>query len=290
MAAMCLALLWAGLGAAASAGPQAPRAGGRVPGQVIVRWREGVPQMEAEELLAASGARILREVKDANLALVAVPEEEQDRLLRTLADDPRVAYAEPNHWLYACGVPNDPHWNRQWNMTQIQAPGAWDVVTGTQQVVIALVDTGVDQDHPEFAGRVLPGYDYVNGDADPEDDNGHGTHAAGIALARGNNALGVAGVNWNARLLPLKVLDATGRGTYFDTVSAIYYATNQGARIVSLSLGGSDPSQSLHDAVVHATQSGALVFAAVGNDGGPVLYPAAYEEAIAVAATSPWDE
>ena len=285
----CLGLLWAGL---AAAGVQAapPPPGGLVPGQVIVKWQEGVEAASAEGFLSERGARVLKQVEGQGLALVSVPPGQEEAFLQAVAGDPRVAYAEPNRWLYACGVPNDPSWPSQWNMVLIQAPAAWDVVTGTAQVVIAFVDTGLNQSHPEFAGRVLPGYDYVNGDTDPEDDNGHGTHAAGIALAQGNNGRGVAGVNWNARILPLKVLDASGRGTYFDTVSAIYFATNQGARILNLSLGGPDPSPSLYEAVRYAVQNGALVFAAAGNDGGAVLYPAAYDEAIAVAATNAWDE
>lgn len=287
---VCFGLLWAGLAAAGVRAATPPAPEGRVPGQVIVRWREGVEAMAAEALLVEQGARVLKQVEEQGLSLVTVPLGREEAFLRAVAGDPRVAYAEPNRWLHACGVPDDPYWTSQWNMVLIQAPAAWDVVTGTAQVVIAFVDTGLNQSHPEFVGRVLPGYDYVNGDTDPEDDNGHGTHAAGIALAQGNNGRGVAGVNWNARILPLKVLDASGRGTYFDTVSAIYFATNQGARILNLSLGGPDPSQSLYDAVRYAAQSGALVFAAVGNDGGAVLYPAAYDEAIAVAATNAWDE
>jgi len=287
---LSLALIWMALAQTTVAGPTSPLSGEYVPGEVIVRWEEGVEGAEAETLISEAGLYLLEELEGAGLARLAVPEGQEGEFIQRLSQDPRVAYAEPNYLVHACGIPNDPHWSYQWNMPIVHAPAAWDITTGTSQVVVAFIDTGIDQGHLEFAGRVLPGYDYVNGDTDPEDDNGHGTHAAGIASAQGNNGLGVAGMNWGLRILPLKVLDQDGNGTYSDMVNAIYYATNQGARILNLSLGGPEPSQSLYGAVIYATRAGALVFAAAGNQGGSVLYPAAYAEAIAVAATDHQDE
>ncbi|MGQ9584727.1 MAG: S8 family peptidase [Anaerolineae bacterium] len=283
---LLLALMWA---VGVTAAPSVP--GKYVPGEILVKWREEAGSAAGKALLSEAGLYLLEELEEAQLARVAVPVGEEEETIQRLSQDPRVAYAEPNYLAHACGAPNDPYWVHQWNMVQVQAPGAWDFVTGTAQVVVALIDTGVDQDHPDLAGRILPGWDYFNGDSDPEDDNGHGTHVAGIAAARGNNGRGVAGVNWELRLLPLKVLDQYGQNaTYYNIASAIYYALNQGARVLNLSLGGAEDSTTLHEAVTYAANTGALVIAAAGNQGGQVLYPAAYPEAIAVAATNYWDQ
>lgn len=148
--------------------------------------------------------------------------------------------------------------------------------------MIAVVDTGVTAT-PDLAGRVLPGHDFVNNDADPRDDSGHGTMAAEVAAAAGYNKTGIAGVCWSCRILPVKVLGKDGSGSYSDIAEGIRYAADQGANVINLSLSGTDDSQLLRDAVAYAAGKGSLVLAAAGNDGSSVPhFPAAIPSVIAV--------
>jgi thermitase len=204
-----------------------------------------------------------------------------------LKTHPGVMYAEPNYYAYASDViPNDPGWVYQYNMVAIHAPAGWDWTTGSGWVNIAILDTGVDLYHPDLMYKNLPGWDFVNNDSIPQDDNGHGTHVAGIAAASSNNGIGVAGVNWGANILPVKVLNSSGGGTYANVAAGITWATDHGAQVINLSLGGSFPSLVLENAVNYAYDRGVILVAATGNAGvGSVLYPAAYPPVIAVAAT-----
>ncbi|GIW12168.1 MAG: hypothetical protein KatS3mg061_3225 [Dehalococcoidia bacterium] len=183
--------------------------------------------------------------------------------------------------------PNDPAFQagQQYGLSRIRAPEGWGYSTGSESIIIAIVDTGVDLSHPDLASKILPGYDFVNADLTPQDDHGHGTHVAGIAAAITNNGLGIAGVSWGARVLPVKVLDARGSGYTSDVAAGIVWAADRGARVINLSLGG-PASTTLQEAVNYAVGKGALVVAAAGNSGNSTPnYPGAYPAAISVAAT-----
>jgi subtilisin family serine protease len=154
--------------------------------------------------------------------------------------------------------------------------------------VIAVLDTGVDMAHPDLAAKIVsPGHDFANDDEDATDDHWHGTHVAGIAAADTNNSTGVAGVAWNCRILPVKVVDATGSGWYSWIIDGIVWATDHGADVINLSLGDVVDDQFLKDACKYAHDRGVVVVASAGNDGTEgVFYPAAYDEyVLAVAAT-----
>ena len=154
---------------------------------------------------------------------------------------------------------------------------------------MAVVDTGVSP-LPDLAGRILPGHDFVHGTGNAADDNGHGTMAAGVIAAAGNNRTGVAGICWNCRILPVKVLDARGSGSYVNIAAGIRYAADRGAQIISLSLGGPDDSQLLRAAVAYAAGKGALVIAAAGNKGSSAPhFPAAIPPVLAVGAVTSTD-
>jgi hypothetical protein len=193
----------------------------------------------------------------------------------------------------AAVTPNDPYYGAyQWNMEKINAPQAWGQSDGSGQT-IAVLDSGVDLTHPDLVAKLVTGYDFVNDDSDPSDDEGHGTHVAGIAAAATNNGIGVAGTGWGARIMPIKVLDATGLGFQSDIASGVEWAADQGARILNLSLGGPTPSTAIKDAIDYAHGKGALVVASSGNsfdEGNPVIYPAAYNYVLAVAATDNLDQ
>ena len=225
-----------------------------------------------------------------------------------LARLPEIEYAEPNERNWATRTPNDPTYPSQWahqNRGQAVAVNgdtvgtsdcdldtnqAWNIQTGIYSVLIAVLDTGIDRSHPEFSGRVLAGWDFINNDSDPDDDNGHGTACAGIASARGDNGQGVAGVAWECSILPVKVL-ASNAGGDTDVLSAgIQFAADMGAKVLSISVGGGD-TQTLQEAVNYAYSADCVLIAAAGNDNTtPVSYPAAYDNVIAVGALSPCNE
>jgi thermitase len=153
-------------------------------------------------------------------------------------------------------------------------------------VWIAIVDTGVQYDHPDLSGKVYLGYNFVDGNWDPYDLNGHGTHCAGIAAAVTDNGIGIAGMAPNASILAVKVLDANGSGTLDNVASGIEYAADAGANVISLSLGGPSGSTTLQNAVDYAWNKGAVLVAAAGNNGSSApTYPAYYSNVISVAAT-----
>jgi len=184
--------------------------------------------------------------------------------------------------------PDDTYYEAlQWDMQISNFESAWARSTGTG-VTIAIVDTGVDLNHPELQPNLVSGWDFGNNDAVPQDVDGHGTHVAGVAAAVGNNGQGIAGAAWNAKIMPLKVFpDGSNTASDAAIASAIQYAADQGARIIHVSIGSPDDSQVLRDAVAYARNKGAMVIAAAGNeylDGNPAIYPAALPDVIAVAA------
>ncbi len=210
----------------------------------------------------------------------------RDASIRAIAALPGVRYVEENARVSSGEVSCDPYYADQWHLPRIGAARAWDASTGDPGVVVAVVDTGVDAEHQELAGRVLKGYDFVEGDSDTSDANGHGTHVAGIAAASGDNGVGVAGVAWRASILPVKVLDESGYGYYSDVIAGIRYAADQGADVINLSLGGSACSLALQEAVDYAHGRGSIVVAAAGNEGLDSLsYPAACQYVIGVGAS-----
>ena len=313
-------------------------------GQILVRYvpqaRQADAQLRGETPLSAPGqdsawaelshllntaaqgqVRILGHIPQLGVMLLQVPADAEPSTAAELARQPAVRYVEPNYRAYALETPNDAEWSKQWALTKINAPQAWDIVH-SQAMVIAVVDTGTYLQHPDLinvlwtnAGEIpdngcdddgngkvddVHGWHFyqncTTGSCGPDenrlvdDGNGHGTHVTGIAVAETNNAAGVAGVSWGARAMIVKVLDESGDGYYYDIAAGIVYAADNGAKVINLSLGGQSSSQLLQDAVNYAYGKGALVVAATGNSGGAVLYPAACQNVMAVAATDTNDQ
>lgn len=206
------------------------------------------------------------------------------RLKQALSSLSSAAFVEDDHVVRIFTTPNDPRYGEQWHLPSVSAPQAWDVTTGSSTITIGVVDTGVDYTHPDLKDKCVAGYNFVDRSSDPMDDNGHGTHVAGIAAAVGNNSVGVAGVDWKARILPVKVLDSQGSGYDSDVAAGIRYAADHGAKVINLSLGSPDYSYTLAEAVRYAYNLGAVIVAASGNSGSSVNYPAAFDEVIAVGA------
>lgn len=183
----------------------------------------------------------------------------------------------------------DPLEDQQWYLSRMDMPQVWsEHGTGTSGVTVAVLDTGVDYTHPDLAGRVIKGADYVDRDYEPLDEHGHGTHVAGIIAAGLNNAIGVAGVAPNVHILAVRVLDKNGSGNLFNIAKGIAYAANQGAKVINLSLG-SPPGGSIMKTLAnflakYAEYKGALIVAAAGNSGGAIGYPAAASHFLSVGA------
>jgi thermitase len=247
----------------------------------VMRWVS-----HSREPVSPLGASVLRLDR-------AMDAESIRDLLLTL---PGVRYVERNYLVFAC---NDPMLSQQWGLTRIQAAQAWGIAAPQRTVYLAIIDTGVDANHPDLSQRVrrysngtVYGYNTQLNNANTNDFHGHGTHCAGIAAAHTGNGVGVAGVAGAApvQIMPVKVLNDQGFGTMSDVARGITWAADNGAHVLSLSLGGNAGTQQLADAVNYAWNRGCLVVAAAGNNGSNApFYPAAYENALAVAASDPND-
>lgn len=222
--------------------------------------------------------------------------------------DDDVEYAEPNYIAHALMVPNDPYYPYQWHFNNavyggIHTESAWNASNGSG-VVAAVIDTGVAYENyqpnrrekyyraPDLAQTsFVPGYDFVNSDSHPNDDNSHGTHVTGTIAQSTNNSLGVAGVAFGASIMPVKVLGKDGSGTYADVADGIRWAADHGAKVINLSLGGPSPATYLEEALAYAYNNGVTIVAAAGNDGANVIsYPAAYDQYVIAVGATRYDE
>lgn len=290
---------------ACSAGPRhdkRTRAGdetaGRVPGRVVVDFRDGTSAEELAERAASWGVSVRFNSVEGPRDGVALIDgvEDVDALLHTIRQSPDVELAEPLLTYQAqAWSPNDPLYPKQWNLRLIGMPEAWEMSHG-KGVTVAVLDTGIAYETsgpfvrvPDLQGvRFAPGYDFVHDGEHPNDDNGHGTHVAGTIAQATNNGEGVAGIAFEATLMPIKVLDAAGTGNSADIADGIRWAVDHGAQVLNLSLGGFGYSRVIENAVAYARRHGAVVVAAAGNHGaGTVAYPAAYAGAVGVGAVGP---
>lgn len=263
------------------------------PDEVLVRFAEDASPAQQRSALSAAGTVSGDAIEGTDFVVVPTDGRDPVELVAQLDADPRVAEVQLNYVRTADGWTDDPLLEIAWPyFSTTRLPRAWDLANGTG-TVIAVVDTGVDATHEDLTGRVLAGYDFVNGDANPADDNWHGTAVAGTAAARGNNGIGIVGAAWNASVLPVKVLNAKGQGDDADVAAGITYAADHGADIINLSLGGVDESPALLSAIEYAVSHGSVVVAAAGNAGSDAPhYPAAYapqvDGLLAVGATDDW--
>lgn len=203
-----------------------------------------------------------------------------------LNDQPSVEYAEPNRSRKAFITPNDSYFKYQYGSKLIHGPAGWDTERGESNLVtIAIVDTGVDLTHPDLSSKIVQGTDTINNDNNPSDDHGHGTHIAGISAAMTNNSRGVAGISWGAKIMPVKVLDEESSGTDTTVSEGIIWASDHGAKVINMSLGGYFYSQTMQDATDYALSKGVIVLAAAGNEGtDDILYPAGNKNVLGIGA------
>jgi hypothetical protein len=235
-------------------------------------------------------------------------------ILTAYQNSPYVEYAEPDYYVRLCLIPNDPNYPQQWALSKIDAPPAWDIHTGSHDVVVAVIDTGVDYTHPDLQGNIwvnelelngctgvdddengyiddIYGYDFAYDDCEPQDDSGHGTHIAGIIAAKGNNNTNVSGICWNARIMAVKAKITYTLGPASLISEAIYYAVSNGADVLSCSWSMDPPSNLLYDSFQYAYSQGVVAVAAAGNqNSNNVIYPAGYSTVISVGASTQSDQ
>ncbi len=297
---------------------QAEFKGAFVAGEYIVKMKDGVGAFSAQNMntmMAPLSAKVKSQVSQKHRTMVV----QQSMLVRPeaaiaqLQQLPNVELVEPNYIYQASALPNDSRLSDLWGLVNqskssggvdIDAEDAWGISTGSRNVVVAVIDTGVNYRHPDLRNNMwvnsaeangqpgvdddgngfvddIHGYDFANKDGDPMDDNDHGSHCAGSIGAEGDNGIGVVGVNWKVRIMALKFLTGSGGGTLEDALKSIDYATQMGVDVMSNSWGGGGESQTLREAIERAEQAGILFVAAAGNaasnnDAQP-SYPASYD-------------
>jgi subtilisin family serine protease len=258
------------------------------PERLLVRFKPGAPASVIAEAHARVGAREIRSIPRLGVRVVQLPPgRDANQVAKAYSRSSWVEFAEADEIVAADLVPNDPLYTGQWGLPAVSAPQAWDVTSGSSGVVIAVLDTGMDMSHPDLTRRAIPGYDFVNRDADASDDHGHGTLVAGIAGADTNNAAGVAGVDWAAKIMPVKVLDASGSGYMSTVAEGIVWAADRGAAVINMSLSGATGTSTLKSACDYAYAKGVVLVAAAGNEGTDApRYPAAYDSVISVGSLS----
>ena len=288
-------------------------------GEVLVKFKERTSKETIASLLASRGLSVKEHLRGIEVDLLAVPTGEEWDTAKALEANPAVEYAEPNYLVYGheplgeasaaeglaspladgrtglSAALNDPYYPDQWNLNNIgqtggsidadvDAPEAWGINPGSE-VTVAMIGTGVDLTHPDLDANIVAGYDFINDDDDPSDDNGRGTFQAGIVAAESNNGEGVAGVSWGARIMPLKALGSGGIGTVSSLSSAIAYAADHGVPVTYIGGSTTGYSQTLRDVVYYAYLRDSLLIAPTYHP-----YPAAFSHVLGVAATDHNDD
>jgi subtilisin family serine protease len=257
-----------------------------VPGRLLAGHRDGSDPAVRDRVLKLHGATVRRQVPELGFTVIDVAEESSEAVLASLTRSGLFSYVERDAYAHTAAVPNDPSYGSQWHLPKIQGPEAWSLTTGSSSIVVAIIDSGVNAAHPDLAPKLLPGWNFVKNNANAADVLGHGTAVAGTAAPVSNNRIGVAGVNWASRLLPVAVVDENDFAAYSNIAAGIQYAADRGARVINISIGGPASSVTLQNAVDYAWKKGAVLFASAMNDGAATPnYPAACARVVAVSAT-----
>src|SRR3989344_775967 len=281
---------------------QSPPSGSsdRVPGQLLVKFKEGTPQQVIDKELKRHNAKAVDQVVALDVLVLEVQQSAESRVIGALSKNPNVEYAELNFLAFALFTPDDSYFaSNQWGLentgqiikdqagtvdADIDAPTAWDTTQGTSTTRIAILDTGIDQDHEDLSSKIVLQQNFTTSTT-IDDLYGHGTHVGGIASAVTNNGIGVAGGCPDCVLMIGKVLRDDGAGAYSWIANGIVWSADNGAKVINMSLGGSSPSRTLESAVNYAWNKGVVLTGAAGNSGNQSkTYPGAYKKWVDVAA------
>ena len=258
--------------------------------ELIIQPKIGVPKGKITEILEGLGAATTGEIPQIRVKRIWVPSHAFDKIKNALSKNPHVNFVEPNFIAEASFIPNDAKYFSQWHLQKISASTGWDISTGSPEVPIAIIDSGINPTHPDLTGKLIQGYNFVGENTDTHDVLGHGTAVAGAAAAVSNNYIGVAGVAWENPIMPLVVLNSNNWATYYDIARAITYAADRGVKVMNISIAGSGSSSTLQNAVNYAWNKGAVIFAAAANySTSTPYYPAACNNVVAVSATTSSD-
>ena len=260
-------------------------AGPYVKGELLVQQTVKATKANVDKAIKANGGEILEEIPQLRVKRIRVPEKNLYKVKAALEKNPNFTFVEENFTAQGMLIPDDTHFPSQWHHTKIISRLAWDMGTGSADIPIAIIDSGIDPDHPDLMAKLQPGYNFLGNNTDTHDVLGHGTAVAGSAGAISNNAVGVAGVAWKNPLMPLVVLSSSNWATYSNISRAIIYAVDHGVKVINISIGGTSFSSTLDNAINYAWNNGALVFACAANyNTSTRYYPAACTHAVAVAA------
>lgn len=271
------------------------------PKRVVVVFDPASPAADRRDAVMGRGCAIIRELSIVPAEVVYLPEQAAEQARESLLKHAQVTRVEDDIEVRALEAapgavaaarpakptpkptPPPPPQTLPWGVAKIQADQAWAVSSGLL-VKVGILDTGIDVDHPDLVGNIAGGTNIIRPNKLYDDDNGHGTHVAGIVAAV-DNSIGVVGVAKRAKLYGVKVLNAAGSGWMSDIAAGLEWCVNNQIQVVNMSLGATADSQTLHDACIAARAAGVVMVVAAGNEGGPVCYPGAYAEVICVVAT-----
>ncbi|WP_084780301.1 S8 family peptidase [Bacillus massilinigeriensis] len=253
--------------------------------RVLVKMKSG------KSLQDIKGISNLQQIETiGNWSIVKTPSDKAEEYKKRLLSDPAVEAAELDYVHTVAAIWNDPNISEQWHLAKMSLPYAWDIKYSSFPKTIAVLDTGVNMNHPDLKPKIVPGIDTVNNDSFPQDDHGHGTHVSGVAAAIGNNSLGGSGVDPFAKIMPVKVLSSKGDGLTSNIIRGLYFAANNGANVVLMPYTSPNYSQAYQEAIHYAWLKGKVLVAPAGNEGATTKqYPAAYNDVLSVAATNQQD-
>ncbi len=264
-----------------------------VPDQVLVKFHPGTPASEVARSHASIHAAIRDEIPQIGVQIVGLPRGlSVGKAIGFYQRNPNVEFVEADYYADLALRPND-EWYANWqqSLQWMGSEAAWDITTGSSDAPIAIVDSGADFNHPDLQGRLVAGWDFIGNDADPMDENGHGTSVTGVAGAMTNNVFGIAGVTWQSPVLIVRIADRDGSLTLSKVAQGIIYAADNGARAINLSCGSTSYSSSLASSVEYAWTVGAVCIAGAGNNGNNTpFYPAALLKTVAVSGIKSSDE
>ncbi len=263
---------------------------GQTINRLIIQFKPGTSAGHISCINSALGDKILESIPQLGVQVIEVKAGQESNRTRAYRQYSEVSSVEIDITAEAVEIPYDTHFNEQWGITKVQCQQAWEITKGSRDVKIAIVDSGIDLEHPDLASKIIASANFSYSDT-ADDRRGHGTHVAGIAAAITANGDGIAGMGYDTSLINVKVLNDNGSGYYSQIARGITWAVDNGADIINLSLAGSTYSGVLQEAIDYAWNKGALIVVAAGNSNSEALsYPACYERCIAVAATDETDQ